>query len=95
MSRPTRPVLTLGLTIGGSALLVSPIRRGRAVWHVTVADQPARKRVLHGEFASTAEVLLSAIRSGDRRPDAEIRFAVGLTLVGFGLLLAPIAGTSP
>jgi hypothetical protein len=40
-------------------------------------DQPARSRVLHGgEFVPSAEVLLSALRSGDRRPDAEFRFAL-------------------
>ena len=95
MNGRNRQLLTLGLIVSGSAILVSPIRRHRAVWHVTVDDQPARSRVLHGgEFVPSAEVLLSALRSGDRRPDAEFRFAVGLGLIAFGLGLNLIQGDS-
>jgi hypothetical protein len=95
MSRPKRAIITVGLIVGGSALLVSPIRRHRAVWHVTVGYQPARRRVVHGgEFAPTVAVMLSAIRSGDRRPDAETRFAVGLGLVASGLVLNAAAASA-
>lgn len=95
MNGRNRQQLTLGLIVSGSATLVSPIRRHRAVWHVTVDDQPARSRaLLGGEFVPSTGVLLSAIRSGDRRPDAEFRFALGVGLIAFGLGLSPIQGDS-
>jgi hypothetical protein len=73
----------------GSAILISPIRRHRAVWHVTVGDTPTRRRVLHGgEYVTAADALLSAFRSGDRRPDAEFRSALGLAMIGSGLGLS-------
>ncbi|HXV72044.1 MAG TPA: hypothetical protein VEB69_11655 [Acidimicrobiia bacterium] len=79
--------LLLGLALlgSGSAVLVSPIRRHRAVWHVTVGDTPARTRVLHGgDYIPSAHAMLSGLRTGERRPDAELRFALGLGLMGLG-----------
>lgn len=90
-----RQLLGLALFGSGSALLVSPIRRHRAVWHVTVDDKPARTRVLHGgDYVPSTEAILSGLRTGDRRPDAEFRFALGLSLIGFGLGLSLISGDS-
>jgi hypothetical protein len=91
MNGRNRQLLTLGLTLGGAAIL----RRHRAVWHVTVDGQPATSRVLHGgEFVPSAGVLLSSLRSGNRRPDAELRFALGLGLIAFGLRRSLIQGES-
>jgi hypothetical protein len=81
-----RLLLGLALVGSGSALLVSPIRRHRALWHVTVGDKPARNRVLHGgDYIPSTEAMLSGLRTGERRPDAEFRFALGLGLIGLGL----------
>ncbi|HET9260258.1 MAG TPA: hypothetical protein VFP42_09055 [Acidimicrobiia bacterium] len=89
MSFPSRHAVGLGMVAIGSAMLISPIRRHRAVWHVTVCDTPARRRVLHGgEYLRAAGVLLSALRSGDRRPDAAFRSALGLAMIGSGLGLS-------
>lgn len=85
--------LGLALVVSGSALLVSPIRRHRAVWHVTVGDKPARTRVLHGgDYIPSAYAMLSGLRTGERRPDAELRFALGLGLIGFGFGVSLIRG---
>lgn len=89
--------LSLGLALvgSGSALLVSPIRRHRAVWHVTVGDKPARTRVLHGgDYIPSADAMLSGLRTGERRSDAELRFALGLGLIGFGFGVSLIRGDS-
>jgi hypothetical protein len=86
-----RQLVSLGLVSSGSALLVSPIRRHRAVWHVTVGDEPARTRLLHGgDYVPPAEAMLSGLRTGERRPDAELRFALGLGLIGLGLRVSLI-----
>jgi hypothetical protein len=93
MNSPNRQILGLGLIVTGSAILISPIRRHRAVWHVTVGDKPARSRVLHGgEYVPAANVMLTALRSRDRRPDAAFRSALGLALIGSGLGLSLIQG---
>jgi hypothetical protein len=95
MNAPSREMVGLGMIAVGSAILISPIRRHRAAWHVTVGDTPARRRVLHGgEYGPAADVVLSAFRSGDRRPDAEFRSALGLALIGSGLGLSLIQGES-
>jgi hypothetical protein len=89
--------LSLGLALvgSGSALLVSPIRRHRAVWHVTVGDKPVGTRVLHGgDYIPSADAMLSGLRTGERRPDAELRFALGLGLIGFGFGVSLIRGDS-
>lgn len=81
------------LTMTGIAMLASPIRRYRAVWHVTVGDKPARSRVLRGgAYVSSSTVMLQALRSGERRPDAELRSLVGLTLIGSGLMFIVMPG---
>ena len=83
---PSRHELGLAMLLMGSAILISPIRRYRAVWHVTVGGTPARRRVLHGgKYVPAAHSLLNALRSGDRRRDAEFRSALGLGLIGLGL----------
>jgi hypothetical protein len=88
-------VLGLGLIVAGSAILISPIRRHRAVWHVTVGDKPARSRVLHGGgYVPSARAMLNALCSGDRRPDAEFRSAVGPALIGTGFGLSLIQDES-
>lgn len=85
MTDPNRLLLGLALVGSGAALLVSPIRRHRAVWHVTVGDKPARTRVLHGGgYVPSAEAMLSGLRTGERRPDAEFRLVLGLGLIGLG-----------
>ena len=90
MNGLNRHLLRLGLIVTGSAMLVSPIRRHRAIWHVTVGDKSARSRVLHGgEYGPSVRVLFNALRSGERRPDAEFRSAVALVLIGSGLGLSP------
>jgi hypothetical protein len=84
-----RHLLGLGLIVTGSAVLASPIRRHRAIWHVTVGDKPAMSRVLHGgEYVPSARVMFNALRSGEHRPDAEFRSAVGVVLIGSGLGLS-------
>lgn len=85
MNDVNRLLVGLALVGSGSALLVSPIRRHRAVWHVTVGDKPARTRVLHGgAYIPSAKAMLGGLRTGERRPDAEFRFALGLGLIGLG-----------
>lgn len=86
MTDSNRLLLGLALVGSGSVLVVSPIRRHRAVWHVTVGDKPARTRALHGgDYILSAEAMLSGFRTGERRPDAELRFALGLCLIGLGV----------
>lgn len=88
MNDLNRLLLGLALLGSGSALLVSPIRRHRAVWHVTVGDKAARTRVLHGgDYIPSAHAMLRGLRTGERRPDAELRFALGLIGLGFGVSL--------
>ena len=85
MTDPNRLLLGLALVGSGSALLLSPIRRHRAVWQVTVGDKPAGTRVLHGgDYIPSAEAMLRGLRTGERRPDAEFRLALGLRLIGLG-----------
>lgn len=93
MKSLNRPLFGFVLTVTGIAMLASPIRRYRAVWHVTVGDKPARRRILHGgAHVSSSTVLLQALRSGERRPDAELRSLVGLTLIGSGLMFIVTPG---
>lgn len=84
MTDQKRLLLGLALVGSGSALLVSPIRRHRALWHVNVGDKPARTRVLHGgDFIPSAEAMLRGLH-GERRPDAEFHLAFGPGLIGLG-----------
>lgn len=93
MNGPTRQLFGRVLVVTGTAALISPVRRHRAVWHVTVGNRPTKQRILHGgEYVPTARLMLDAVRSGNRRPDAEFRFAVGLALIGSGLALNLVAG---
>jgi hypothetical protein len=86
MSDLMRRLLGRGLVVAGSVVLISPVRRHRAKWQVSVGDRPAKHvAVQGGEFAPSAEVLVDALRTGDRRPDAEFRCAVALALIGSGL----------
>lgn len=95
MNGLTRQLFGWGLVVTGTAALISPVRRHRAVWHVTVGDRPTKRRILHGgEYVPTTRVLLDAGRSGNRRPDADFRFALGLALIGFGLALSLVAAES-
>jgi len=94
MNGLTRRLLSWGLVVIGSVMLISPVRRHRAVWHVTVGSRPTKSRVLHGgEYVPSERVMLDALRSGDRRPDAEFRSAV-VALIGSGLGLSLIPGES-
>jgi uncharacterized protein YjeT (DUF2065 family) len=80
------------LAVAGLAILMSPVRRHRAVWQVTVGDSPLETRFVGGgEFVAPARVMVEALRNGDRRPDAEFRACLGIVLVasGLGLSLAP------
>jgi hypothetical protein len=87
----TRRWIGWGVIAAGLAILISPIRRHRAIWHVTVGDRATESRVvLGGEYVASARVMLEALRSGDRRPDAEFRSGVGATLIGSGLGLSLI-----
>lgn len=95
MNDLNRPWLGLALLGSGSALLASPIRRHRAVWHVTVGDKPARTRVLHGgDYIPSVHAMLRGLRTGERRPDAELRSALGLGLIGLGFGVSLIRGES-
>jgi len=93
MNGLNRQLLGLGLSVAGSVMLISPVRRDRAVWHVTVGAKPPGLRVLHGGgYVPAARVTLRALRYGHRRPDAQFRSAVGLALIGSGLALSLTRG---
>jgi hypothetical protein len=89
----THRLLGWGLVAAGAAILISPVRRHRAVWHVTVGDRPPERRVLRGGgYMPSARVMLDALRSGGRRPDAAFRTSLGVALIGSGLGLSLIPG---
>ena len=89
MSEVLRRLLGWGLAAAGPAMLVSPIREHRGVWHVTVgAGDPKNLIVRGGQYVPSARVMLEALRSGERRPDAEFRCALGVVLIGSGLGLS-------
>ena len=81
-----RRLLGWGLAAAGAGLLVSPICQLRAAWQVTVGDGAPKNLIVRGgEYVPSARVMLEALRSGDRRPDAEFRSALGVVLIGSGL----------
>lgn len=81
----TRRLLGWGLDAAGAALLASPVRQHRAVWHVTVGDKsPENRGLCGGEYLPSAGVMLNRIRSGAHRPDAELRSAIAAVLIGSG-----------
>lgn len=91
MSGLTRRWVGWGLVAGGLAVLISPVRRHRAIWQVTGGDRAPESRVLRGgEYVTSTRVMLEALRSGYRRPDAELRSGVGVALIGSGLGLTLI-----
>ena len=76
------------LVAAGVAIVTAPVRRHRAVWHVTVGGRPLQSRVLSGgEYMPAARVTLDAIRNGERRPDAELPLVFGVALICSGLAL--------
>jgi hypothetical protein len=92
MSEVLRRLLSWGLAAAGAAMLVSPIRRHRGVWQVTVRDRPPKNLIVHGGgYVPSARVMLDALRSGERRPDAEFRSALGVVLIGSGLGLSLVS----
>lgn len=77
------------LAVAGLAILLSPVRRHRAVWHVTVGDSPSKTQFVGGgEYVAAARVTVEALRNGDRRPDAELRAGLGIVPVVSGLGLS-------
>jgi hypothetical protein len=87
-----RRLLGWGLAAAGAGMLVSPLRHHRAVWQVTVRDRASKNLVVRGgEYVPSARVMLDALRSGERRPDAEFRSALGVVLIGSGLGLSLVS----
>jgi hypothetical protein len=72
----------------GTAVLVAPVRRHRAVWTVSVGSTARRRRVVRGgHYVPSARAALEGLRVSDRRPDAEWLSGLGVALIGFGLTL--------
>lgn len=85
-----------GLAAAGLAILICPVRRRRAVWHVTVGDRSPETRIVGGgAFLASAQVTFEALRNGDRRPDAEFRTVLGVVLIASGLGLSLIPNKQP
>jgi hypothetical protein len=87
-----RRVLGWGLVASGVFLFLSPVRRHRGLWTVSVGDRPpVHRAVKGGKNLPAARVALQAVRAGKRRPDAEWRSVLGVLLIASGVAVSLVS----